>query len=67
MYNLTSYPTPSHLKNVSQHSIPDDLGRIAEINVVTTVLGSRIEDVVEHSPTFDIVALQLVINPHHPS
>ncbi len=61
------YPTPGHLEEIAQLSIPNYFCSVAEINVVTTAVASQIEDVVEYLPTFHVVAPQLVINPHKPS
>jgi hypothetical protein len=61
------YPTPGHLEEIAQLSIPNYFCSVAEINVVTTAVASQIKDVVEYLPTFHVVAPQLVINPHKPS
>jgi hypothetical protein len=62
--NYTVYPSPSHLENITQLSINDDLRRVANINVVTIF---EIDDLVEDFPTLHVVDRQLKINPHHPA
>jgi hypothetical protein len=60
------YPTPGHFEKISQLSISDDFGGVAEIDVIAAAVASQIEDIVEDRPTFHVVTLQIVINPHHP-
>jgi hypothetical protein len=60
------YPTPGHLEKISQLSIFDDFGGVAEIDVIAAAVRSQIEDIVEDRPTCHVVAPQIVVNPHHP-
>ena len=62
-----NYPTPSHFEEMAQFSCFDDLCRVAEIDVITTNIRTKVKNLVEHSPIFRVVASQFVIDSHHPS